>query len=62
MFVNREAELADLEERYRSARAEMYVLYCRRRVSNRCIRGPLWPRTTVALGARCDCSSGFANA
>jgi len=61
MFVNREAELADLEERYRSARAEMYVLYGRRLVSNRCNHGTLWPRTTVALGAPCDCSSGYAN-
>jgi uncharacterized protein len=32
MFINRTAELANLEERYRSDRAELFVLYGRRRV------------------------------
>jgi AAA+ ATPase superfamily predicted ATPase len=32
MFVNRERELALLEERYASGRAELFVLYGRRRV------------------------------
>ena len=32
MFIDREAELSHLEERYRSERAELFVLYGRRRV------------------------------
>jgi hypothetical protein len=32
MFINRNAELANLEARYRSERAELFVLYGRRRV------------------------------
>jgi AAA+ ATPase superfamily predicted ATPase len=32
MFIGRKAELANLEARYRSARAELFVLYGRRRV------------------------------
>jgi hypothetical protein len=32
MFINRYAELANLEARYRSERAELFVLYGRRRV------------------------------
>jgi uncharacterized protein len=32
MFIDRNAELADLEARYRSGRAELFVLYGRRRV------------------------------
>ena len=32
MFIDRKAELADLETRYRSGRAELFVLYGRRRV------------------------------
>ena len=32
MFIDRKAELADLEARYRSGRAELFVLYGRRRV------------------------------
>ena len=32
MFVNREEELAFLDKHYRSGRAELFVLYGRRRV------------------------------
>ena len=32
MFINRQAELANLELRYQSGRAELFVLYGRRRV------------------------------
>ncbi len=32
MFINRHAELANLETHYRSERAELFVLYGRRRV------------------------------
>jgi AAA+ ATPase superfamily predicted ATPase len=43
MFFNREAELAHLEQRYATERAEMYVLYGRRRVGK-----------TEVLRAFCD--------
>ena len=34
MFINRQAELTNLEAHYQSGRAELFVLYGRRRVGN----------------------------
>jgi hypothetical protein len=57
LFVNRRRELASLEEHYRSERAELYVLYGRRRVgktellqtfgmTRRCFTVAMTPATT----------------